>query len=273
MAVGPDRVLVQGMFEDFKFHGVVCVVRWSFREEVFGNGQAFGLSLATCLGQVRQFYGGRVRECEDVDAKEEYLAVLIFKSRGTKRVPRNMYPFSVVPLSVDRRVFHDGGVGRMTLYLPKRYVGSYWYSEFRRNWCYRVRDDCEQHFGSLGIVLGEEVSADSEEVGVRGEMGCGGSVRVNGSEDVTVNGSEDDGGGSEGRRLAERFASVGAFGRRVERVSSGMVQSGLRDVNRLRALIRRQRLMVKLTQLEFMLAERGEELDDEDDNMLKDVLW
>jgi hypothetical protein len=126
----------------------------------------------------------------------------------------------------------------------------------------------------LGIVLGEEVSGDTAGVGVREEVGSGISVGVNEGVrgDVTVGGNEDDGGGSEGRRLAERFASVGAFNRRVERVSSRMVQSGLRDVNRLRALIRRQRLMVKLTELEFMLAETGEKLDDEDDNMLNDVL-
>lgn len=281
MEGGLERVFVQGTFDDFMFNGVVCVVRWSLKEEVFGGGQAFGLCVRSCLAQVEQFYGGKVRQPEGEDVKEEYLAVLVMRTRGTKRIPRGLYPFCVAPSSIERDEFHCRGVCRMTLYLPRRYVGYQWYREFRRVWCYRVRDECEQHFGSLGIVLGEDVSGvgrdmmgavegrgDGDVIGVEratATEGAGGRVvegsvgsdsRVRGGREATGNG---------GRGVADRFASVGVFSRRVERASVQRAGSRGRDVNRLRALVRKYRLEVLLAELEFELAEMGESVGSEDD--------
>ncbi|KAH1738591.1 hypothetical protein KXX41_006875, partial [Aspergillus fumigatus] len=144
----------------------------------------------------------------------------------------------------------------MTLYLPRRYVGYQWYREFRRVWCYRVRDECEQHFGSLGIVLGEDVSGVGRDM--MGAVEGRGDGDVIGVERATA--TEGAGG-----RVVEGSVGMGVFSRRVERASVQRAGSRGRDVNRLRALVRKYRLEVLLAELEFELAEMGESVGSEDD--------
>jgi hypothetical protein len=102
-----------------------------------------------------------------------------------------------------------------------------------------------------------EVERVTEGAGGRvSEEGVGSDSRVREGRGATGNG---------GRGAADRFASVGLFSRRVERASVQRVGFRGRDVNRLRALVRKYRLEVLLAELEFELAEMGESVGSDDD--------
>lgn len=263
-----QRVLVQGGFEDFLFYGRVCVVRWSFLERVFGSGKVFGERLADCLTQVESFYGGVVTGGLSRGVKEEYVAVLILRSKGTKRIRPSLLSFSVWPRDCDRKEFHGRGVGCLTLYVPQPNIGSHRYREFRRSWCYDVRGSCAEHFGSWEDALGGDLGGDGSE----GRAVMSGLVaRVGEQREEEVVSGEGRRGSSvrENRRGLGGYGSIGRFGGGLL-MKRGDMRG--KDVDRLRALVRMYRLMVVVAQLEYEAVEMGGFVSDEEDDLMRDVV-
>ncbi|KAH1739692.1 hypothetical protein KXX41_006225, partial [Aspergillus fumigatus] len=166
-----ERICVQGKFEGFPFHGTCCCVRWSYKGVFFGGVEAFAKDLRRSLPQVKEFYGGRVRKPKDEDVKEEYVAVLVFRGRGTKRINPDLSGFLVSP--------EDGDVEnvrlscRMVLRLPKSKGGSHLYRRMPVRWCGMVKRECEFVFGDERIGW-DEMGMEGNEgrVEVEEDVGC-----------------------------------------------------------------------------------------------------
>lgn len=268
-----DRVLVQGEFDDVVLYSGRCfVVRWSFFEEIFRSAEMFSECLRSQVGNVSGLYGGLVGEVQDCRVKEEFLVVLVMKTRGTKRLGKDLHWLIVAPPEMDRDGFHARGSSRITVYLPKVNGGSSLYRQFQRGWCGYVRDKCLSTFGSLSGVLGEEECMDGgdavdrelldsqlgvvrERVADGMESECGRSME--GSRAVGASGGE----------ISSPFEGVGMFSRRVSRLRDLIEKGDGKDVARIRALYRIFKAEAQLGRLEFKLADMGESMEDDEEEL------
>jgi hypothetical protein len=264
-----DRVLVQGEFDEVVLYSGRCfVVRWSFFEEIFQSTEMFSECLRSQVANVGELYGGLVGEVKDCRVKEEFLVVLVTRTRGTKRLGKDLHSLIVAPPEMDRDGFYARGSSRITVYLPKLNGGSSLYRQFQRGWCGYVRDKCLSTFGSLYGVLGEGEYVDGgddldkelldSQLGViRESLGDGmGSECERSMEGSNVSGVSGE--------ISSPFEGVGMFNRRVGRLRDLIEKGDGKDLARIRALCRIYKAEAQLGRLEFKLADMGESVEDGD---------
>jgi hypothetical protein len=202
-----ERVCVQGEFEGFPFHGTCCCVRWSYKGVFFEGVEAFAERLRRCLPQVKEFYGGKVKTVEDGGVLEEYVAVLVFKGRGTKRINPDLSGFLVSPKDGD--VENVRSNCRMVLRLPKSKGGSHLYRKMPVRWCGMVKRECGFVFGDERIGW-DDMGLDENEgrAEVEEDVGCD-TPSV--SEVVVVESESERVGGGPGGGMVEGLDSIGSF--------------------------------------------------------------
>lgn len=236
-----DRYYRKGRMEDeITFSGQWCVVRWSYRsEEIFGGVSPFARDLFTSVRSLGACYGGRVREPVGGDGVvEEYLAVLRFQHRASKRVGFDLGYFAVTPLGDNRMTSRARELEEIELVLAKGYSGSEHYKDFRRRWCDKIRAECFEFFGDRMYMTGEREEDIAPSTQVTGDL------ETIGTSQRDREGSVD---GSEAMTVVDR---------------TGLVMGGMerkRKVARLRREVRMCRQRLRIEQLLEELSELGEE--------------
>lgn len=230
---------------EFKYSGQWCVVRWSYGDVVFGGVSSFARALFRSIPSLRVCYGGKVERPVGDETAEEYMAVLMFDRRATKRITPDLGYFAVAPDGESSRV---RGVEEIELVLAQAHAGSERYREYRKRWSERVRADCVEYFGDRGAVMGvtegmpvvarrDEIGESTQGSGVREDRG--------GSPRGTDGWMED----SEAMTIIDRTGRGSERGGRSERVRS------------IKRRIRINRRKLEIDELMEELYELGEECD------------
>jgi hypothetical protein len=158
MDVCDERVtLRQGGFSVFHFGGRFTLVRWLYREKVFGSLEVFRESLHRSLANVGSSYVGRLGEIDDVGFVEGYLGVVFFHPLMgglQKRFTSDLFSFVVSPGGRGRREFGSLGVGYIEVCVPGSGSGKEGHIM-----CDVVDRECEMVLGTRGAI---EVGGDGD---------------------------------------------------------------------------------------------------------------
>lgn len=162
--------LRQGGFSVFHFGGRFTLVRWLYREKVFGSLEVFRESLHRSVANVESSYVGELGETETVGFIEGYLGVVFFRPLMgglQRRFTSDLFLFVVSPGGRGRREFASLGVGYIEVC-----VSSSGSSEECHIFCDVVDRECEVVEGGRDVVaVGDCDNGDDGSTG--GEDGGG----------------------------------------------------------------------------------------------------